>query len=159
MKKLLLLFVIALAIFTFTNAQTPIQSNLWKVYLSANNSIKVFSNLTWVSYMKELKATKVETPKVATKATLDIILDKIGTTKLNFKKNTFTITVGYTSCKVNQYVNWRELPKKVSIDLTNVDCIGKPNINFLPLLKKGQRIAVFFAKINGSTHDWVITFN
>lgn len=104
--------------------------------------------------MNGLNATKVTAPVDATSAILTITLDKVGTTKLNFKKNTYTITVGYVSCQVKDYVNWTELPKVVTVDLTKVECTNGKVKNFLPaLLTNKQRIAVFFAKINGSTHD------
>ena len=129
----------------------------FKLPNNESSKVRTAPKMTGVNYMNALNSVKLLNV-TGTVATLTTTLDKIGIVKNNFKKNTFTVTVGYTSCKVKQYVNRTELPKTVTVDLTKVNCIGKKKpVNFLPLLAKGQRVNVFFAKQNWATHDTVIT--
>lgn len=151
MKKLLVLAIsIMAALTTITSASF--------YSIPSNDSSKVWTQpkLTWTQYMKKLKSVKLLNA-TWTKAILTTTLDKKGTVKNNYIKNTYTITVWYTSCKVANYINWRELPKTITVDLTNVKCLNKKQpVNFLPLLSKWQKFNVFFAKQNGITKNTVI---
>ncbi len=124
--------------------------------LPNNDSSKVRTapKLTGTGYMSALNSVKLsKLPTNPTTATLTTTLAAKGKTKLNYKKNTYTITVGYTSCKVNDFVNRVDLPKTITVDLTKVDCINKKKpVNFLPLIMSGQKMNIFFAKIN-----WITT--
>ena len=152
MKKLLSLSIIALWLFAFTFAS----NNEVQIYnLPDNFSSKVWTSpkLTGVNYMNALNSRALwKVNKNATKATLTTTLDKVWTTKMNYKNHTYTITVGYTSCKVNAKTSRTELPKTITVDLTNVKCLNKKTpVNFLPELKAWKRMNIFFAKINGKT--------
>ena len=127
--------------------------------LPANSSYWVMmSGYHWSGYMKSLKAVKIPYVTGATTATLTTILDTKGKASINYRKNTFTITAGYTNCKVAKYFDRRKLPVKVTVDLTRVPCFNtKKPVNFLPLIQSGQKITVFFAKQNGITRDTIIT--
>lgn len=154
-KSLLVVMVTALAFVGTSFAAT--------FNLPANDSSKVWTTpkLTGTNYMQALNSRALTgVPADATSAVLTTTLDKKGTTKLNYNNNTYTITVGYTSCKVADRVSRTELPKTITVDLTNVKCINKKNpVNFLPEIKAGKRINVFFAKINGITKNTVIAID
>lgn len=157
MKKLLSLVILALWLFTFTfAANTTVQ----RYNLPNNLSSKVWTTpkLTGVNYMNALNSRALgKINQKATHATLTTTLDKVWTTKMNYKNHTYTITVGYTSCKVNAKTSRTELPKTITVDLTNVHCLNKKEpVNFLPELKAGKRMNVFFAKINGKTKDTAV---
>lgn len=162
-KNLLLALASAMMLVGFSSASffgtKPTTYNL-----PNNSSVGIFfpiknSNISGTGYMSVLNSRALaNVPVNATTAVLTTTLDKAGTVKTNYTKNTYTITVGYTSCKVADYVSRKELPHRVTVDLTNVKCLNKAKpVNFLPLLKKGQRINIFFAKQNGTTHNTSIT--
>lgn len=154
MKKLLTLSILVLWLFTTTFAA-------WKMYtfnLPDNDSSKIWTTpkLTGVNYMNALNSRALSTGNIqkTTKAFLTTTFISSWTTKLNYHRNTYTITAGYKSCKVIDNISWKELPITKTIDLTNLKCYNhKTWVNLLPELKAGKRINVFFAKINGWTID------
>lgn len=157
MKKLLTLFgILFLGLFASTFAA----GKTYTYNLPQNFSSKVWTTpkLTGVNYMNALNSRKLlDVPATATTAILTTTFDDIGTTKMNYKHNTYTITAGYTSCKVIDNINRKELPVTKSIDLTNLKCYNKKGtVNLLPELKAGKRINIFFAKINGTTKNTTI---
>ena len=153
MKKLLSLFgILFLGLFASTFAAT------YKLPQNFSSKVWTTPKLTGVNYMNALNSRALSgVSSKATKAFLTTTFDDVGTTKFNYKFNTYTITAWYTSCKVIDGINRKDLPVVKTIDLTNLKCYNKKDaVNLLPELKAGKRINVFFGKINGTTKDTTV---
>lgn len=154
MKKYFALLITALSFFWMTFAF----GNKQLTYELPNNfSSKIWTTpkLTWTNYMKALNSRWLSgVSEAATSAVLTTTLGKVGKTKINYMNHTYTVTVGYTSCKINAKTSRKELPKTITLDLTKVNCLNKKEpVNFLPLLIKGKKMNVMFAKINWTTSN------